>query len=223
MTSAFSWSPFPRGGGGVSDYAGTGVAVRAAGAWQKTFVSPGYVSGNWYPADFGLSVSSGTAYAANTIYFAPLVIYQDVTITDLAAEITTAVAASNFQLAIYAMDATTKRPTGAALTSTSNMSGAATTSVGSTLASPVVLAAGLWWAAVNSDSAIGLRTVAQSQGWIASLVGSATLGNIAKSAPGVLGYRVAQTFGTWPTVSPAGLTENTAVTSYVFVSDYKAQ
>lgn len=175
--------------------------VRNNAAWQRTFISDGYVSTHWYPADYGLSVQAGTTLGVNTIIFSPFVIYADVTITDLMAEVTTAVAASNFQIAIYASDPTTKLPIGAALTSTANMSAATTTTVSSTLASPVTLLAGLYWSAINNDtSAIGFRTGSASQAWASAYVGATTMARAMSANPGRLYYTLAQTFGTWPTV-----------------------
>jgi hypothetical protein len=207
---------------GIPD-AASGQNVRIPGGWSPTFVSPGLASANWYPADWGLSVTAGGAINANTIYFAPLCLYTNTTITDLGIEVTTAVAASNFQMAIYGMDATTKLPTGAPLTSTSSMSGAVATQVSSTLASPLVLPAGMYWAATNQDSALGYRCVAATQGWTNALVGSPTLSEVAKASPAQLIWLLAQTFNTWPSVTPAGLTKSAAANNRLFVAHYKSQ
>lgn len=195
--------------------------LRNNSAWQRTFVSAGYVSGNWYPADYGLSLGAGAAMAVNTIYFAPLVIYQDITITALMAEVSAAIAASNFQLAIYAMDPTTKLPIGAPLTTTASMSAATATQVSSTLGSALALPAAQYWAAVNTDTAsVGLRALASAQSWVASYAGSATMSHVISSNPGRLYYTLAQTFGTWPTV--VTVTEAVA-NAFAFVIGYKAQ
>lgn len=195
--------------------------LRNNSAWQRTFVSTGYVSGNWYPADYGLSMAAGGTMSANVIYFAPLVIYQDVTITALMAEVSTLVAASNIQLAIYAMDPTTKLPIGAALTSTASMSAATATQVSSTLGAALALPAGQYWAAVNCDTAgIALRALATGQSWAASYAGSATMSHVLSANPGRLYWTLAQTFNTWPTV--VTVTEAVANT-FAFVSGYKAQ
>lgn len=211
----------PAFGPGLPDAPLAGVPyVRTNGAWQRTFVSPGYVSGSWYPADYGLSVATSATANAGTIYFAPLVIYQDVTITDLAAEITTGVAASNFQLAIYAMDATTKRPIGAALATTPSMS-AVTAAVVSSAITPVLLPAGLYWIGVNTDvSGVVYRAIAPGQGWANAYVGSATVANVLRSTVGNLFFVLSQTFGTWPTVTTVTETSNTTRS---IVAAYRAQ
>lgn len=210
--------------GAISDATNDGTPfVRKSAAWTRTFVAPGYVSTNWYPSDWGLSVASGATCVASTIYFAPLIIYADVTITDLGIEVVTAVGSSNFQLAIYAMDATTKLPTGAALTSTASISGASAVAVSATLGSPLTLNAGMYWAAVNCDSALGFRAIAPAQGWTNYLVGSATLSDVAKASPGQLCWLVSQAFNTWPSVTPGGLTKSAAASNRLFVAFYKAQ
>lgn len=208
--------------GAIGEAPTTGAPyVRNNSAWQRTFISAGYVSGNWYPADYGLSLGAGAAMVVNTIYFAPLVIYQDVTTTALMAEVSTAIAASNFQLAIYAMDPTSKLPIGAALTSTSSMSSATATQVSSILGAPLSLPAGQYWAAVNTDTGgVGLRALASAQSWVASYAGSATMSHVISSNPGRLYYTLAQAFGTWPTV----VTVTEAVANvFAFVIAYKAQ
>lgn len=199
----------------------SGQYLRNGSAWQRTFVSSGYVSGNWYPADYGLSLGVGGTMSANLIYFSPLVIYQDITITALMAEVTANIAASNFQLAIYAMDPITKLPVGAALTSTASMSGATATQVSSTLGSPLFLSSGQYWVGVNTDTAsIGLRALANAQSWAASYSGSATMSHVISASPGRLYYTLAQTFGTWPTV----VTVTEAISNvFSFVTGYKAQ
>jgi hypothetical protein len=173
----------------------------------RTLIGVTYTSGNWYPADLGLTMSTSTAMSTNQIFFMPLMIYFDVTITDIACEVTTAVASSNFQMAIYTSDATTKRPTGAALANTASLSGATAQTVSYTFGSPVALTAGLYWVAVNSDSALAFRTMAATQAWTAGIIGSSILTNVLSANPRIW-FQLAQTFGTWPSVTPAGLTEN---------------
>ena len=196
--------------GAIADAPSNGTPyVRNTTAWQRTFLWPGYLSGSWYGPDVGLSNTAGVTVAANAIYMTPFILYGDVTITDLGAEITTVVAASNFQLAIYAMDPTTKFPTGPALASTASMSGATATQVSSTLASPVAFGAGMYWAAINSDSAVAIRTTASTTAFTGGWLGSPTLSEVLTGNSGRYSLLSAQTFGTWPNLTSATITRTT--------------
>jgi hypothetical protein len=170
---------------------------------------PAYVSGRWYFPPYPQSLAAGSAPAANTIRLQPFVLSRAVTITDLAAKVTTLSAGGNFQLAVYANDPATMRPTGSPLAATGNISTAAVGNIGASLATPVVLPAGIYWMALNQDNstAIYLTSSNNANGGLSSLAGSATLANLGGATSCKTGLNTPQTFGTWPNLSSATFTE----------------
>ena len=176
----------------------------------QTYASrrPPFVSGRWYPACQVANAAAGGAVGANTIRLMPFTLDQPMTVAALGARVTT-LAAGNCQLAIYANDPTTGRPTGTALASTANISTAAAQAVSANLSSNVSLPAGDYWMAVNADNAtVVFQALGQSQTIQGYLQGSATLANLTSGAAVFsLNWNIAQTFGTWPNLTGQALTE----------------
>ena len=173
---------------------------------------PGYVSGRWY-WPIGSSIGAGTALAANTIRLGLIRIPANITISDLAAKITTLSGGGNIQLAIYAADPSTRYPTGNALAATGNISTGATGVVsGDISGADVRLTAGFYWIAINSDNAVVvLNSISQVIAGITMYIGTATLGNLSgASNSAAMSFTFAQTYGTWPDLTAASLTEAAA-------------
>jgi hypothetical protein len=196
---------------------GANPTAKATAAQLRTFAQaglrhPGYVAGRWYPVHDTGAVSATSALSAGSIRFLPFSIREAITLSDLAARVTTLTAAGNFQIAIYASHATTKHPTGTALAATGNMSTASATVVSADITgSDVTIQPGNYWSAVNVDNGTtAFSGASTSSPAIAQMIGSATLANVSSTATGVALYlSLAQTFGTWPDVTAGGFTEVT--------------
>src|SRR6185369_15939185 len=68
--------------------------------YASLFSNP-LVSGNWYLSHPLVQVTTTSTTTLNVVYFTPLWILHLCSIAALGAEVTTAVASSNFQLGIY--------------------------------------------------------------------------------------------------------------------------
>jgi hypothetical protein len=175
-----------------------------------TVVHPGYVPGNYYALSPYVSVSGGAALAANTIRTYPIVISKPLRVAELAARVTTTSAGGNFQLAIYANNPATARPTGTALCSTGNLSTASGAAVSGAVTA-VTLAPGTYWFASNQDNAAAAyQALTNGTIFTGYFAGSATLANVTSGASGaMLSLTVAQAFNTWPDLTSGSFTEST--------------
>jgi hypothetical protein len=181
---------------------GTGAAV-----WTRVAYAdhPGYVVGDWYFAEAG-TVAAGSTVVAGTARFIPFVPRQSLTVTGLAVRVTT-VGTSNVQLAVYASDPTTKRPTGSQLGATGNIANTATTAINDTTVSVALKGGVLYWLAMNcNDSSMICASLPTGQSFMSFLLGSATLANAVSTAP-IQGLATPLTFGTWGDVTSATWTE----------------
>lgn len=169
---------------------------------------PAYTSGFWYPAGAGVN-GNGAAPGANSIRAYPFRIVRAVTISDLAACVTTAHAANNFQLAIYAHDAAAGLPTGSELAKTGNMSTAATGVITADITGAnVALAPGIYWACVNTSSgSVIFVPFSINNSDTAELVGASAASSIFGGAA-ITGVCVSTpvTFGTWGDLTAASWT-----------------
>lgn len=172
---------------------------------------PGYVAGRWYFPQISATIANGAAVGLNTIIFTPVFILKPVTVDALAAYVPAAASGVNCQLALYANNPATVSPTGNALCQTASLSlGTAGNIVGTV--TPVLVAPGMYWLAVNRDGNAALTAYTAAGGAdIAALIGiSATNPFIAVNDFRPLrGFT--QTFGTWPdmTGQPLGTAVNT--------------
>jgi hypothetical protein len=200
--------------------------LRLSGGVLSTETLTVYKAGNWIMPYYG-NIGSGAASTANTIYFIPFFVWQDVTIGGASANmlgvrVSALVASSSFQLAIYNASSTTNLPTGTALATTANMSGATAAVVTSTATpSSLALSSGkLYWAAVNGSAAIGYQAIiAASIGMNAFWGNSSASGgiNTGNASVGPSSLSLAQTFGTWPDVSSSTFTEETGLKLYTIM------
>lgn len=191
----------------------------AAAVWTLLEFSdhPGYIANNWYVPSPNFQLGTGTTPAVNSIRLYPGYVKERITISNLGIRVI-ANAAGNVQVAIYANNPVTGRPTGTALVSTASMSAAVATTVSS--AASVQLEPGLYWFAGNTDTAALTFTVpgASTSGAMGLLIGSATQGNVFGGGSGSLnGLTVAQTFGTWPDLTGGSFTELVAAASLIGV------
>lgn len=184
--------------------AATGAAVWIRLSAAKTT----YIADNWIIPQEGVATASTNTHAINTIYFSPIDIEERCTIESMGATIYANQAAQNFQLALYANNPTTGRPTGAALGSTGNMSTATNTTVTADLSAPVQVERGRYWGAAIKDHATP-KWVSFAQSGIGAAAryhGDATATNLLGAGVTLTGWLLAHTFGTWPDVTASSLT-----------------
>jgi len=189
-----------------------GNSRKVTGAQLATFAGnpqPAFIAGRWYPMANAI-VAAGSV-GQNLIQFSMFQILSPITVSDLGCSITTALAANNVQLAIYAADPATLYPTGNALAVTGSISTASTGSVSADITGAnVSLANGFFWAAVNHSGATSVvQAVNTLQSLTSSKVGSPTLASIATNAASALKLTFASTFNTWPDMTGQTLTEAT--------------
>ena len=166
----------------------------------------GVVTGRYYPLSVPFAPAAGSAVTANTVYFDLFMLPHDLTASELVCAVTSA-AGTNAYMAIYATNASTKKPTGTPIASiASAVSSASTGAKNAALSSNVALTAGtLYAAAICCDGAATFRanTVngsAALHGFISALNGSFSLRHNTTSTP-----------GTWPDMTSAGFSENQAI------------
>ncbi len=151
-------------------------------------------------------VVSNIAPAVDTIYFAPVFIYQTQTFTHISFA-TTVVTASSYKLAIYA-DLNGK-PTGAPLTNSSVTSGSLTTASATTqdvaFGTPVTLTPGIYWLAIKTNTVGTLVNCTQGVNSVPSMDMTSTTGRQAKFADAYANALPTMTSNT-PTYTAATLT-----------------
>jgi hypothetical protein len=173
---------------------------------------PGYVAGRWIAPYIG-SVGASATLGANAIKFIPFMLDRTITVTGLGCRISTVVASSNVQLAIYAADVSAGTPTGNALLSTGNLSAATAATVSETSLGPVTLDVNtLYWAAINNSAAgIAVQAILGANvSPAARMIGASNLADLSSSATSMaLMLELVQTFGTWPSVTGGSFTVST--------------
>jgi hypothetical protein len=195
----------PSSGGGTSNF------LRADGTWAAPSVGAAndlYASTFWICPHYG-TLGAGASMVANTIYLYPFTVERSITVGELGARVTGAVASSSVQLAIYASSA--GEPNGAPLASTVSLSGVTATTISDNVTDFNLAEKTTYWMATNSNAAITMQHLTGSAQLAAAYVlGSTTLANISAGSGNSGGYRsVAQTFGTWPTLAASGTTVQT--------------
>lgn len=183
----------------------------------KTYIgngqAAGYVAGRWYLPQGVTTCGAGTAQGVNSIRLRLYYIPRQITIDTLGVNISTLGAGGNIQLAIYAHDTATGKPTGTALVSTSSITTASTGVVNA--AASLQLGPGYYWFASNTDSAaVVVRAEGAATAPSQSMnVGSTTQINVWGSSVLFGGYTFAQTFGTWPDLTGQTMVDNTVTTN----------
>jgi hypothetical protein len=173
-----------------------------------TVEHPGYFANVWYQTIGYHEVFGGSGPAANTIKLLPFVLTKPIRIQALGTRVTTAAAGGKAQLAIYAHNAATRRPTGNAIVSTGDISTTSAAAVSGSVTA-ATLSPGIYWSALNADGATAnYQSIDEIQTGL--LIGSTTLSNISSGAAGDgLFLTVSQAFGTWPDLTSASFTEAT--------------
>ena len=173
------------------------------------FDHPAYKVGNWYDtAAFGTIAGAPAAPGANNMRLVPFFVRSTITLNSLGLRVQTLSAGGNVQVAIYASNPATGLPTGFPLASTASMSTAAVGSVNAAVS--VQLTEGWYWFATNCDNAVAVFAATNvGNCYLGWLMGSATQGTALASTQSFAGYNVAQTFSTWPDLTPSSPTEVT--------------
>jgi hypothetical protein len=172
---------------------------------------PPYISGRWYATSV-MAAATGIAVATDTVRLYAFILPARMTVSTLAARVNT-VGLGSFQLAIYANDPATGRPTGAVLARTADMlsTSAAVVTADITGADVVLEANVVYWGAVNVDatSATAVFQTPNSNNAGASMLFGIVDLTIAASANGVslVTLRTPMVYNTWSSMTSATFTE----------------
>lgn len=161
----------------------------------------------WVPRFHGIS-GTPSAPGANSIRLFAAFIDEQITISKLACRVSTLDAAGLFQCAIYASNPTTGYPTGSALVSTADISGAAGGMISGNAS--LQLGPGKYWFATNMNSATLILNAHTAAGYeFAQSVGVQGPANVFAT---VTGLAVSQTYGTWPSLTAQSWTSTNEMT-----------
>jgi hypothetical protein len=184
------------------DPTGTPVNRYITPAYVRAYssITPVYVSGRWYAPDSrDFAVAAGLAMsAANTLRLTPGVIHRTVSVTALAANVTTGEAGRNIQLGIYNSSATTAYPTTLVGRTASMTTDATGTKSASITGGAVTLQPGLYWWAINTDGTAVVCAVSTAGVMTAPIaIGSTTIANVLGVSATLTALTTADTFNTW--------------------------
>lgn len=196
--------------------------------WSRFHPAPAsskYVSGILE----GAAITTSSALSANLATFVPFRIRRAVTISKLCARVVAA--GSNIDMALYASNNLTGRPTGSALVSTGSVSvGTPPSSIEGTVSLSIgydqTNKPGIYWFGLNSDNAtLTVRSYTAASNILAVLFGTSTLSAAAgdSSSRACSAVSTPLTFGTWGDLTSATWTEVTgANASKAPIPFYKA-
>jgi hypothetical protein len=176
-----------------------GLPSAIAAGQALTYDGPAYRSG----ADITIAMTAiaptTIAQTAATLRAFPFRLRKTVTLTQVRIEVTTLLAAATFRLGLYS-DNGVAYPDALLSGSDAGAFDASTAGVkAQTFASPIALAPGLYWLAVNNSGAPTLRGVASTA--IDPVLGHNALGGTNSS---YTGYSIALAFGALPATFPSG-------------------
>jgi hypothetical protein len=166
-----------------------------------------YLSGRYYlPDGYSTLTTSASAIGANTLALSPFYLHDRVAVATLTARVTTS-AAGNFQIYVYAEDATSGQPTGAPIASTAAISTASAAMLESAVSH--TFEPGKYWAGAICDNATAVFAgPASNMTGFSQLAGQALLAN---AITATLGYTVAATYGSPPTLTGNPVTDGLAL------------
>lgn len=169
-----------------------------------------YVSNNWYAPPGIDAIGSAATPTLNTMKLFPFLAHRTFTIKGLCAFVTTGQVGANTQLAIYgsgvgaAASLGNNSPLGAVLSSTASIVSTSTTVISAALGANVVISeGGVYWLAMNSDTATVSYMGMGTTSLIASLFGASSASNLFGNQVLFAGLTFAQAFNTWPTFTSA--------------------
>lgn len=163
---------------------------------------PGYVSGRWYLPNDGRAMTTGQQAVNAALWLTPFMVMAPVTISALGVKIATASAGGNFMLGIYEA----ARPS-APRVSISGLSTTSTNGVIGTLGASVTLRPGLHYTAIEADNAtVRFQSWTGAYSHMGFLSGGADPSSIVS---GQCDYLLTNTYGSFPDLTSATLTQNT--------------
>lgn len=169
-----------------------------------------YIANRWYSTSV-MATSSGIAFATDLVRLYPFQLRARITVSTLMARVNT-VGLGSFQLAIYANNSATGRPTGAVLARTGDMSSTSLAAVTADITgADVVLEAGTYWGAVNVDAttaAAAFQTLNANNAGTVALFGAIDPA-IAASGAGssLITLTTPMAYNTWSSMTSAVFTE----------------
>lgn len=196
-------------------FARTWTALANAAAARVTLgINRKYVSGRYYTPDGCVQfTTAGSAPGSNTICLTPGYIAEPVSISSLAARITTLAAGGNFQVYIYASDPNTHEPTGAPIVSSAPISTASVAIVEDATVSYSFASPGLYWFGVICDASAAAAVFASQNSALTGVLQRIGAPTLATAVTALAGWTKAATYGSPPTLTgnlaTDGLTETT--------------
>ena len=162
----------------------------------------GYAVDNYIVPTTG-ALAAGQAITANQIALMPFMVERAITVSQLAVRVTTAAAATDFQLAVYG--SVNGLFSGSPIFSTAPLSAGSAAPVQGAITATTLQPGVLYWQAINANGAPVFVSVAASNSYQASIVGAGTLSEMLSSTGTSFHCRVVtgQTFGTWPDLTGA--------------------
>lgn len=174
-----------------------------------------YYAGRYYwsePYNMGANL---TNQGTSKIIWRAIVFGKPITLSSVGARVVSTSAAGNFAIALYAADATTGLPTGAAICNTGNLSTTTAAAVENSSISCGVSSGGLYWWGFQVDNAtatfMGVNSASPGPSWSAGAKDAASLA--AGSTQVVTEMVTTTTYGTWPTMNGTECGTGNCVTS----------
>jgi hypothetical protein len=170
---------------------------------------PSYVAGNWVALSTMAATGGASAGQTGWIKLFPFILRQQLTISQLGLNITTADAGGNVAMALYTVD-TSMLPTNL-IDHTGSLSTASTGPVSGSLSQNQQLPPGLYWAASMIDNTTAQYTsiLTSTNAGMSPLflaIGSSSLASLFNGGNQNTGFIYSGVFGTWPaTITHANL------------------
>ncbi len=163
---------------------------------------PGYASGRWFnPMPFE-PLATGGGITSTFQVFLPVLIFKNVTITDLNCSVVTPQVGATLQLALYASDSD-NRPVGAPVAFVNSLSGATAGAVsGAISGGNKTLTPGLYFVVAMGTSSVTLRTYSAVSSILAGFAGTVAAADV--SSASALVYNIGgASMGSWLTITSA--------------------
>lgn len=190
-----------------------GNTVDAGATCGGTFtpILPNYIAGNTYLAQPYTNLSTGGAYGNTNATWMPIFVNKTLTLSAIGSKLITADSGQNCQFAIYAANATTNKPTGSALASTSNISTTSAGNISGTISLQLTANTLYFMGAMCSGTTAAFENFPiTSDSLNGYLLGGSGMSGIGSNA-GQIGLNYGTTgltFGTWPTNPTVTLTSS---------------
>lgn len=150
---------------------------------------------------YDAQVAIGNAMTANIIYLTPFAVKKAITVDQLLFRVTTGVAGSSFQYAIYGSNGVL--PTGNPIISSGNLSSSGSTIISHSAFTPfTLLSSQIYWTAINVDTTgVGMQTLTATSTNTLNLIGADFVTLPLATNAHVIRQVSPATFGTWPNLA----------------------